>query len=268
MRLSFAHIVTYLECPKRYAYRYRDGLTEPLSWQASFGTSLHNTLYRFTKEVQGDRLWSSLSDAQGVPRQTSLFGDAGPSPPPVERLLELLDSSWVNVGYPEAQAMYAAKAEALTLLRRWYGDHAAELQQTVAVELPFRLSLGEVEIQGRMDRIDRRDGELMVVDYKSGSLRTQEEVDGDRQLGMYALVLHEMLGLDSVRLGLYFLRDDLMLETRRDTQACAQTRETIHHVARRVSAERFDATPSLTACSRCPFRSLCPDSLCNSPSPE
>lgn len=268
MRLSFAHIATYLQCPKRYAYRYREGLTEPLSWQASFGTSIHNALCRFTREVQGDQLWTSLEEGRGATKQVSLFED-GPRPlPPGERLHALLDASWVSVGYPDAQAMYSAKAEALSLLDRWYIHHGEELRSTVATELSFRRPVGDGEVHGRIDRIDRREGHLVVVDYKSGRRRSQEDVESDMQLGLYALVLHDTLGLDTVHLGLYFLRDDVFVETRRDAAQCAQTRQIIQGVHAGVTAEEFAPTPSPRTCSSCPFRTLCPNSQCTSPSDE
>ncbi|PIV89943.1 hypothetical protein COW46_05435 [Candidatus Gracilibacteria bacterium CG17_big_fil_post_rev_8_21_14_2_50_48_13] len=268
MRLSYSHLYTYAACPKRYWYTYREKLPTPLWWQASFGTSLHNALYRFTQEVQGTRLWKSLENGLQQPSQMSLFFEATPTLPPIERLLELFDSAWVSVGYADHAAMYAAKEEGMHLLRNWYMHHAKELLETVAVEIPFHEQVGSCSIGGRIDRIDRRNNELIVIDYKSGKLRSAEETALDLQLSLYALVLHDYLGLDSIALALYFLREDALIETRRSKEQCEETRAYIHQVGKQITKEEFSPTPSPDTCTQCPFRTLCPDSVCSSPSTE
>lgn len=259
MRLSFSHISTYLTCPKRYWYRFVEKIPEPLGWRVSLGTSVHNALYRFAQETQGDRLWKRLEDGRSPKQQPSLFGESEPVVPPLERLLTLFDENWVHVGYTDSTAMYTAKQEAMDLLRQWYAKRSHELLSTVAVELPFKEQVGDIAVGGRFDRIDRREGELFVIDYKSGAVRSQEEVDTDMQLGLYALVLHDYLGLDTVRLGLYFLRDDLLLETVRDAEQSRATKDTLRTVGAGIAGEHFSATPSPDRCSYCSFRTLCPE---------
>lgn len=258
MRLSFSQIATYQICPKRYAYRFVEQLPEPLTHRASFGTSLHNALYRFAQLVQGERLWKSLGGEQAQP---SLFGEAAPSLPSRETLLELLDAAWVNAGYVDPATMYTAKQEALQVLERWYERRAAEMFDVVAAELAFKQEIDGLQLSGRFDRIDKKDGVLFVTDYKSGAVRSQESVDADLQLGLYALVLQEQLGLDRVELGLYFLRDDVLVATKRDRQDSLESFAAIKTVGDSITAGDFHATPSAETCSYCPYRRLCPSSL-------
>lgn len=260
MNLSFSQLSTYLTCPQRYAYRYVQRLPEALSWQSGFGTSIHNALYRFTQETHGAQLWKKLEDGKGPGPQQTLFALEVPAPvlPPEARLMELLDEAWVSARYASTEEMYAAKHEAITLLRSWYATQAPLLLTTVAAEMGFRLDLGNAVLTGRFDRIDKREGLLVVVDYKSGMPRSQADVDGDLQLSLYALVLQEQLSLDKVCLELYFLRENTSRATWRNMQQTQETRQLVTTTASRIIAEDFAATPSERTCGYCPFRNICP----------
>lgn len=268
MRLSFSHITTYLTCPKQYFYRYVEKVPEPLSWRASFGTSLHNALYRFTQETHGANLWTSLESAK-TDQQLGIFAPPRPQPPSLERLKELLDLHWVDAAYPDRPSMYAAKHEALSLLEAWHATHASEIVSTVAVELPFLFPLStDLFLRGRIDRIDQHGDTLTVVDYKSGYVRTQESVDQDLQLAFYALILQEHFTLDKVTVGLYFLRDQTFVHTTKTREQGQELQENVLKVGKQLQEAVYDSTPSIASCTTCPFKNFCPQSLCASPSEE
>lgn len=257
MQLSFSHVYTYKVCPKRYHYRFVEGVPEGLSQSASLGTSMHNALYRFVQAMWGDRLWKTLEEP--LKAQVTLFEEPTPQVPPLPKLLEMLDEAWIKAGYADAAAMYAAKEKAIALLRHWYAHHSEELRHTVAVELPFKYPLDGFVLSGRFDRIDKQGDDYFVVDYKSGMLRSQESVDGDLQLGLYALVLQEKLSLDRVRLALYFLKDDVQRETVRDRQSSVATKATIFAAGESIKRGEWSATPSEAACTYCPYKRICPE---------
>lgn len=74
-----------------------------------------------------------------------------------------------------------------------------------AIELEFLAIVNDVPVKGFIDRIeqDRRSGELMVVDIKTGS----RVPTSTKQLGLYALAVHQVLGR-RVSWGAYWMARD------------------------------------------------------------
>lgn len=78
-----------------------------------------------------------------------------------------------------------------------YLEHAARDGSTFvpdAFEEPFDVDLGCLRLQGRIDRIDIRDGEAVIVDYKGRSATPVARwvQDGKLQLGLYLLAAREL----------------------------------------------------------------------------
>jgi superfamily I DNA/RNA helicase/RecB family exonuclease len=105
-----------------------------------------------------------------------------------------IDEAWHHLDF--GSAWYSAKQrdQAERMVRRFLDWHRANPRQVMAVEKDLRVSVGQVEITGRVDRLERdADGTAIVVDLKTGSSRpADEELDRHPQLGVYQLAV--MLG--------------------------------------------------------------------------
>ncbi len=130
-----------------------------------------------------------------------------------------------------------------------------------------------VQLRGVIDRVDRdRNGNLRVIDYKSGSahLAAQDLVEGRRlQLPLYALAVEQALGLGDVEEGLYwklFAQEPSSLRLARFQCELGDGPEAagelaVRHVERLVSSIRkgvFMPQPPDGGCpSYCPASSWC-----------
>ncbi len=57
----------------------------------------------------------------------------------------------------------------------------------------FRADIGGTLVKGRMDRLERIDGDrVSIVDYKTGKPKTQDDADESLQLSIYALAAKSM----------------------------------------------------------------------------
>jgi ATP-dependent helicase/DNAse subunit B len=80
------------------------------------------------------------------------------------------------------------------------------------VEVPLTLEFpGGIQVQGRVDRIDRFGGDCVIVDYKSGKIANVAKLITSRtklQGPLYALAARENLGLNPVAMIFWAARDD------------------------------------------------------------
>src|SRR5262249_60909318 len=58
----------------------------------------------------------------------------------------------------------------------------------VAAEVSFSFNLGEQKVVGRIDRMDRIEGNTVrVIDYKTGAVKTRRHAEESLQLSIYAM---------------------------------------------------------------------------------
>jgi RecB family exonuclease len=112
----------------------------------------------------------------------------GATPRAVE---ERIDQIWHHLDF--GSAWYSAKQRALAerMVRRFLDWHAANPRQLVEVEQALKVRIGQVEITGRVDRLESDDQDrAVVVDLKTGgSAPREDELDRHPQLGVYQLAV-------------------------------------------------------------------------------
>lgn len=125
---------------------------------------------------------------------------------------------------------------------------------TPGIEIGFDFDLDGVLIRGFIDAVRVVDGEVRVVDYKTGN-----NPGDDFQLGVYGVALAEMYGIDPPKLGEYF-----MGRTGKPTypyQIDEWTRERVSERFRQldedIKAEKFDADPEPSKCRFCSVALAC-----------
>ncbi len=155
-------LAAYEDCPRRYRYAYVDRPTPARGapWaNNSLGASIHTAL----------RNWYGLAPDRRSPGA----------------LPTLLRTTWVAEGYRDDDQERAAYRTAL----RWLDTYVSALDplsEPVGVERVVGTKTGVLALNGRVDRIDRRGDELVIVDYKTG----RRELDTDDARGSSALALY------------------------------------------------------------------------------
>lgn len=151
----------YLRCPKQFYYRYLTPLrslpqVEEDGDRAEFGTVIHDTLRDFFLPYLNDQA-----------------GEVDPSTLPAEKLVQTFSASLEQSDFYPRMPLDAQRAllEAGALRLRQFlskqkKTRILELEQTVrgCIELPNR----SIVLHGRLDRVDRRDEGVLIMDYKTG----------------------------------------------------------------------------------------------------
>ncbi|WP_433327594.1 RecB family exonuclease [Spirillospora sp. CA-294931] len=161
---------TWLDCPRRYRMTYLDRPAPPKGapWaHNSVGASVHNAL----------AAWWRLPLAE---RTTEMAGT-------------LLIRGWLTEGFRDDAQSAAWRDRARGMVER-YVDRLDPSDEPMGVERTVATRTDKIAVSGRIDRLDARDSELVVVDYKTGRhILTADDARGSLALALYAIAASRVL---------------------------------------------------------------------------
>lgn len=254
LRVTPARLATWAACPRRYRLLYVDRPAPPRG-----GAWAHTTL--------GAVVHLALR---------ALF-ELAPSRRGPELAADLVDRNWSDEGFRDAaqSADYRARA------RDWVAAIAAGpdgATEPVALERRVVEPVGTMLVEGRIDRVDVRDGESVVVDYKTGGVPTAERARDSQALALYALAAGPALRRPCRRVELHHVPTGEIAAWEHDDASLRAHRER----AERQAAEVAAATAALddggdpdalfgvvtgAQCGTCPVRRNCPAGRAATPEP-
>lgn len=242
---SPSKLLTWLDCPRRYRMAYLDRpRPQPRAQRAhtSVGVATHNALRDF---------WD-LPPADRTP------GAAG----------RLVHGAWVEAGFKDAeQSAHWRERTRVAVARYLHGmdPRVAPL----GVERTVALKTGTLALTGRVDRLDERGEELVVVDYKTNrATPTDDDARTSLPLAIYALAAARMFRRACTRVELHHVPSGQVATHRHTEQSLARKLAEAESIARDlraadqefrdqgVESTRFAPRPS-PLCSWCDFRAHC-----------
>jgi DNA helicase-2/ATP-dependent DNA helicase PcrA len=129
--------------------------------------------------------------------------------------------------------------------------------EVIGAEISFNFKLGAQKITGRIDRMDRIDGNTVrVIDYKSGAAKTPRYAEDSLQLSIYAMGARSM-GFIPRDLVFLNLNGNEEIVTARTEAQLEKARCRIEDVARGIAESKFAPRPG-QHCQWCSYRRLCP----------
>jgi RecB family exonuclease len=177
-----SRLTTWLDCPRRYRMTYLDRPTPPKGppWaHNTVGAAIHLALSRW---------WS-----EPVSRRT----------PATAR--ELLHRAWSAEGFPDEARAERYRAHAADMVET-YVARLDPLDEPLGVERTVATRSEALAVSGRVDRVDLRGDELVVVDYKTGrSVLTADDARGSLALALYALACARTFRRDCTAVELHHL---------------------------------------------------------------
>lgn len=185
----------------------------------------------------------------------------------VTTLLTMFRECFIAEGYENRAAQDSAVLRGEALLRHFFAWWQQEERTVLTIESGFKLDIGDAEkplvVSGRFDRIEQTEKGLRILDYKTSAPRTQESVDLDLQLSIYALAAAAMWQEPVERLSLLFLGEDGVTE-RSTVRNASQLRDavtTIRLLHSGIEHKDFTALPAKEKCRVCPYRQICPAAI-------
>jgi RecB family exonuclease len=142
-------------------------------------------------------------------------------------------------------------------LRAIVESRPRESLEVLAAEHRIQFKLGELEIVGRIDRMDRLDGDVVrVVDYKTGSPKDTRFADESLQLSIYAMGVSRM-GYHPRELVIINVQDATEVVSTRTARQLETAQRKIEEAAEGIARGEFEPDPG-PHCVWCEFRKLCP----------
>jgi hypothetical protein len=245
------------DCPRRYRFSYvdRPAPQRGRPWA-------HNTVGATTHLALAK--WFHLPRRQRTPQMGA----------------HLVERNWQHVGFRDEAQSVRSRDEAAGWVHAYLtgsveaGDDPVGVERTVATHTP------RLAVSGRVDRIDERGDELVIVDYKTGRRGVgEDDARGSQALALYVLGARRTLRRACRRVELHhvptgsvaaFEHTDESLQ--RHLDRAEQTAADIVSATDTLAAgahvdEVFPPVPS-NACAWCDFRQLCPEGRAGSPELE
>jgi len=130
--------------------------------------------------------------------------------------------------------------------------------EVLHTEEHFQVKLGETNLVGRIDRIDRAaDGGVIITDYKTGKPKSKEDADESLQLSLYAVAAREKWGYQVERLVFHNLEGNSTIATERSAMELEEAKLKVTNIAAKIAAGHFEPKPGFQ-CNFCAYRVLCP----------
>jgi putative RecB family exonuclease len=249
-------LAAFADCPRRYRFAYLVRPTPPKGppWaHNTVGSAVHAAL----------RAWWDLP----VDRRTTAAAR------------QLLYVNWSANGFrdEEQSARWRAKAAG------WLTDYVAGLDpadEPVGTERHVATTTERLALMGRVDRIDQRGDELVIVDYKTGrSISTDDDARGSPALAAYVLGVRRTLRRPCSRVELHHLPSGTVAAWEHTDRSLANHVRRAEDIAVDIEAatarlkagenpdQAFPTAPG-QQCSWCDFRPSCPTGRAAAPERE
>lgn len=161
---------SWLDCPRRYRMTYLDRPAPqkgPPWAHNSVGASAHNALAAWWR----------------LPRQERTTPMAG----------TLLSRGWLTDGFRDSGQADRWRERTREMVERYVRDLDPD-DEPLGVERTVATRTERIAVSGRIDRLDARGDELVVVDYKTGRrVLTSDDARGSLALALYALAAARVL---------------------------------------------------------------------------
>ena len=223
--LSFSRLDTFLECKRKYYYRYVFGLKEGLKFgedNALLGKILHTSFQRLYERAgmkfsmeKFRSIYSQLAREAGIARF-----DAELELKSVEKLAKLLE---------EHEQIWSFSGS----------------------EVSLKGELDGVRLSGRIDRIDEdKAGRKFIIDYKRGSAKKHME--------KFQLTFYRALLAQECECAYLSLKDCAFAAPGDKTPSLENLRETLSSIGKEFASEvAFTRTEAVQSCEYCAYKIIC-----------
>src|SRR3989338_1179088 len=245
---SHSRLSCFEQCPLKFKYAYIDKVKTEIeeTVETFLGSRVHETLEKLYKDLKFQKLNS------------------------LKELLSFFNKEWAK-NWNDAIIIVHKEYDSENyrkLGERFITDYYNRYKpfnhtRTIALETQRTVPLNdEYKIHVRIDRLAMADDTTYEIhDYKTNnSLKTQDDLDNDRQLAVYAYGIKKMYpDATKVRLVWHFLAFDKEMSSFRTPEQLEELRTEVIGIIEKIKKETQFKPHVSKLCSWCEFQPLCPE---------
>ncbi len=239
LKVTPAATDAWLTCPRKYRFRYvdRPAPAPGPGWaHQTVGAAVHNALLHYYEQEPADR-----------------------NPDQIEQFIA---AAWSDVGFRDSEQSEQHRGRATQWTRGYLATQEPELRP-LALERTVSCKDDRAVYSGRVDRIDLRDDELVIVDYKTGRKPpTDAEARSSPALALYLVAARETLRCPGVRVELHHVPTGTVATATHSAQSLTRHRDRLVDLAAEAAAASVDSTDGFPPnpgpmCGWCDFYAHC-----------
>jgi DNA helicase II / ATP-dependent DNA helicase PcrA len=233
---SYTQIKTFLTCPLQYQYSYIIKIPIQKSPSLVFGKSIHNTLYDFNLK------YSKIK-------------------PDFKKLSIIYKKNWKDEWYNSKNERDKYYQSGLKILKNYYNQESwpltiYEINNKKLLESSFTLNIGKYHIKGKIDRIDKTNNGIEIIDYKTGISKKTLQKEDKLQLIIYEIAVKEFFNISPYKSTLYYLGDNKKVSFLSSEKEIIKIKKMIMETIKEIEKNNFMAKPGWD-CKYCNYSDIC-----------
>ncbi|MFH1429350.1 MAG: UvrD-helicase domain-containing protein [Candidatus Margulisiibacteriota bacterium] len=259
LTLSVTQLIKFQQCPRYYFWRYVRGVGD--FWLQGTGIREQGSEEFFEEdediEIFSDEQTVSSADYGSIVHSVLEHYDFG----------RTLEEQWPGI-LEQAAALSESQVTNLRKMLEDFlrSDIAQMIKNGAAVqkEISFLIPVGQHLLKGKLDLlITTKDGQHIVVDYKTGSFNAADPEAGlakhgyDVQQQLYALAVQQITGSLPQKTIVYFMQNSRAVEVPVSEDILNKQRESIKEVFENIAANSFTGADDEEKCGECIYQTLC-----------
>ncbi len=256
---SYSQLAAFEKCPLQYKFGFI--LKVPVRGKAifSFGKTMHNTLYEFlktkneTKKVAQEGLFGEkVKPAKKSTKKESVL----------DELTKIYENNWIDEWYEDQKQKDDYFKLGKKIIKEFSDQfnknppNILKVNDSLALELPFNLKIGEYTLFGVIDRIDDGKEGVAIIDYKTGQSKDKLDLDAKEQLLIYQIAAQEVLHIKPKQLAYYYLEDGKVASFLGSDIDLENQKAKIVEEIEKIKNSEFEPTPGWQ-CQYCDFKDIC-----------
>ncbi len=249
-KFSFTRLKAFETCPYQYRFSFILKVPTPGKPQFSFGRTMHNSLQKLL----------ALVDKRIHIKQQELIPSQDKKEVDLDDVMSIYKESFIDDWFPDQKTKkdYWAKGE--KSLKQFYEQNKNNWPKTLYLEYPFNLHITDNQenftLYGVIDRIDKVNGGVRIVDYKTGLSKEKLTLEDKEQLLIYQMAVESVLKEPVKELVFHYLDDNREISFLGTEKELEKTKAKILNNINGIKLADFQPKPGMM-CRYCDFNSIC-----------
>lgn len=186
-------------------------------------------------------------------------------PVKVDDLHSAYRMAWRNIGFLSREHEERRFESGLEVIQQFFEREEVDGVVPKLIEEPFSFMLGKNRISGRWDRVDERDGQIVIVDFKTSEVYKQDAADKrtkeSLQLIIYAMAYGKRWDRLPDQIELHFIESGLVGCAEVSEKMLQKVEEVIANASEGIRRRDYTPKPGYQSCKYCAYTEICPSGM-------